>query len=102
MGNLKKLIGILIEEENIPLNRMREYLSLSGYKMISVTRGTFLIKNSKPKKYTKMDYEEIKKLRAQGLSYRKIGERLNIPFGSVPHILKQFELDEVIDGEGED
>lgn len=39
MGDLNKLISLIIIEEKVPLHTMRKYLRLSGYSVATITRS---------------------------------------------------------------
>lgn len=80
-----------MEEENIPLNRMRAYLRESGYEMHEVIKRKDCLKAGAQAKYSDFQLSEISKLRGKGKSYSQISEIMQIPIGSVPYLTKKGE-----------
>ena len=88
MGNLKKLVAKIMEEENIPLHRMRAHLEACGYRLYEVNARGDALQKGVPQKYSVEDIERANALRVKGLSLSKIALKMDVPVGSVPYLLE--------------
>lgn len=81
----------LLVKKNLSINDIAEVLNLSYNHVTKIIRQMDLETTNKSiAKYTAKEIELVGYLRHKGVSYKKIGEILNIPIGSVNTIISRY------------